>query len=267
MIRKSTFSGHFYPEQKEELVAALDAFTGSSKKKHQAKGLILPHAGYIYSGEVAGATVSRTMPKKTLLILGPNHTGRGKDFGLWPSGAWETPLGKVPIDEDIAAAILSKSRYIQADHEAHLWEHSIEVELPFFQRFFDNFSLVPIACKNASLNDYRLVANEITDVLDPLKNDVLIVASSDLTHYEPEESARRKDRLAISAMIDLDEEELLTTVDQYKISMCGTAPVAIALVCLKQLRSRKAQVVLYQTSAKTSGDLSAVVGYAGIIIS
>ena len=266
MIREAVVSGQFYPGQNQELKDLIEGFRPKGSLKISAKGIILPHAGFIYSGRVAVTTVSKVLPKKKLIILGPNHTGKGAQFSLWKKGAWKIADKEINIDTNIAAAILNSGKSISADTTAHIEEHSIEVELPILNHFFGDFKFVPIACQKASLAAYQEAAEQIFKALKNLREDFLLVASTDLTHYEPEATARRKDRLAIEAIINLDEQELLKRVKEENITLCGEAPLAILISCLKKLGAKKAQVALYQTSGEVSGDKSSVVGYAGIII-
>ena len=266
MIREPVVSGQFYPGRSNVLEKTIEDFDPKESSKISAKGIILPHAGYPYSGRVATVTVSKVLPRKRLVILGPNHTGLGENFALWSQGSWEIPFGKLNIDEELAQLILTKGNYIKEDKEAHLQEHSIEVELPILYHFFGEFKFVPIACKMASLEKYRAVANQIVSALKEVKDDIFFVASTDLTHYESDQAARKKDRFAIEAMVNLDEQELINKINSMHITMCGVAPVAILISCLKQLGAKKSQVALYQTSGDSSGDYSAVVGYVGMII-
>lgn len=267
MIREPVASGQFYPKNRQQLLESIEkCVCGLKTKKSYALGVILPHAGYYYSGKVAITTAAAVLPKKRIVMLGPNHTGEGAQFGLWEKGAWITPLGTIPIDEELTAAILRAGTYIRPDCRSHENEHSLEVELPILKYFFSEFKFAPLACKIASITAYREVADQITQAIKQFKNDILLVASTDLTHYEPEASARRKDRFVIDAVLNLDTETLLKYVQRENITMCGVAPVAIFLLCLKQLGATKAQVCLYQTSAEASGDNSAVVGYVGIIV-
>ncbi len=267
MVREPVVSGQFYPNRVQDLRKIIEDYKPKVSSKISAKGIILPHAGYIYSGRVAVTAVSKVLAKKRVIILGPNHTGIGASFGLWPKGAWQIPFGEIKIDEDLAQNILSKGGHIQEDYDSHLGEHSIEVELPILNYFFGEFKFVPIACERASLNTYREVASQVFEAVKDIKNEVLFVASTDLTHYEPDPSARKKDRSAIEAIINLDEKELLEKITKQNITMCGVAPVAILLSCLKKLGATKSCVELYQTSADASGDYSAVVGYVGMTIS
>lgn len=267
MRRQPIVSGQFYPGRENELKQIIEGFISKEPSKMSAKAIILPHAGYVYSGRVAVTTVNKILPKKTLIILGPKHTSYGADFSLWPKDSWDTPFGPINIDENLAKSIMEKGDYITEDEMAHKFEHSIEVELPIFHYFFGEFTFVPIACQIANITMYRNVASQIYEALKNRKEDILIVASSDMTHYEPDPQARKKDSQAIESIINLDEEELVKKVRAKNISMCGIAPVAILISCVKKLGAKKAQVALYQTSGDTSGDYSSVVGYAGIIIS
>lgn len=269
MERAPFVNGKFYPGNPSDLKAVIDKFIVKSSLKISAKGVVLPHAGYSYSGRVMVNTINRILPKRRLLILGPNHTGRGEKFSLWPNGYWRILDKKIEIDQELAAAILNNGEDIVDDISAHTAEHSIEVELPILDYFFGNFKFVPIACQTGSIFDYRRAAGQILAALKSLKDtgqETLLVASSDFTHYEPEPVARKKDRRAIEAIINLDEEELLRRIHEENITLCGEAPLTILISCLKKLGSRKSQVSLYQTSANATGDKSAVVGYAGIII-
>jgi len=266
MIREPVVSGQFYPERKEELEKTIEAFKQKESSKISAKAIILPHAGYIFSGKVAVITVNKVLSKHKIIILGNNHTGIGPDFSLWPKGAWKIPNGKVEIDEDLASAILSSGSIIKEDYSAHRDEHSIEVELPILKYFFGGFKIIPIACKDTDLETYQEAASQIFEAVKKTKSDVLLVASSDMTHYEPDATVRKKDRQAIDSIINLDEEGLIAKVKRENISMCGVAPVVVLLDCVKKLGARKAQVAMYQTSGDAGGNYSSVVGYAGIII-
>ncbi|MCF7907664.1 MAG: AmmeMemoRadiSam system protein B [Candidatus Omnitrophica bacterium] len=266
MIRKPAVSGQFYPSDKRDLEATIDGFKPKRNNKISAKGIILPHAGYAYSGRVAVETISRVLAKKKLILLGPNHTGLGEKFSLWGKGKWETPLASINIDEELSKRILGTGSLIAEDKLAHQHEHSLEVQLPILYRFFGQFSFVPIACQQASLANYRKVAAQICQAIKAQEDEVLFIASTDLTHYEPDITARVKDRTVIEAIINLDEEELLNKVKAKGITMCGVAPVAILLCCLKAVGAKKAEVCLYQTSGDAGGDKTSVVGYVGMII-
>ncbi|MFH1504769.1 MAG: AmmeMemoRadiSam system protein B [Candidatus Omnitrophota bacterium] len=272
MIRKPIVSGQFYPEDKEELSKVIEAYLSCEASrvglsgKISAKGIILPHAGYSYSGKVAVTTVNKVLPKKKLILLGTNHSGAGQDFSLWAKGSWEIPSGQIKIDEALAQSILSKGSRVKEDYLAHEFEHSLEVELPILQHIFGKFEFIPISCKTSALEAYQETANQIFEAVKNIKNEILFVASTDLTHYEPDSTARKKDRIVLEAIINLDEQSLMEKVYRENISICGLAPAVVLLLCLKKLGARKAQVALYQTSGDACGDYNSVVGYAGVII-
>ncbi|MEI8350373.1 MAG: AmmeMemoRadiSam system protein B [Candidatus Omnitrophota bacterium] len=266
MIREPVVAGQFYPRDQEDIKKAIERYKPKDSLKLYARAVILPHAGYIYSGNVAVQTVSRVFAKKRIVILGPNHTGYGEPFALWPRGAWRIPFGDIGIDEELAALILAGGNIITADTLAHKHEHSIEVELPILSYFFQEFKFVPIACGISTVESYREAAKQICKAVKPVQEDVLFVASTDMTHYEPDLTARKKDRDALESIISLDAEALLKKVKKENISMCGSGAVAILLFCMNILGAKKAHVALYQTSADAGADAQSVVGYAGVII-
>jgi len=266
MVRNPVVAGQFYPESASQLRAMIEGMVDKKAKKKEVIGLISPHAGYIFSGPVAGAVISRIKFKDTFIVMGPNHTGSGKPLSIMTEGIWKTPLGEVEIDSELGKQILANSDYLQEDNAAHLYEHSIEVQLPFLQYFKPDIKLVPIVFAYASSAFYKEVGKEIAKSVKDLNKKVVIIASSDMTHYEPQESARRKDTQAIEAILDLDEDELLKRVDELNISMCGYAPAVSLIVAAKELGASGAELVKYQTSGDIMGDYSSVVGYAGIII-
>jgi AmmeMemoRadiSam system protein B len=263
MIRNPVVAGQFYPASTSELKAMIEVMV---MIKEEAIGLVSPHAGYIYSGPVAAAVISRIKFKDTFIIMGPNHTGSGKPFSIMTEGVWKTPLGEVEIDAELGKKILAASKYLQEDKAAHLYEHSIEVQLPLLQYFKPDFKLVPIVFAHASGSIYKEIGKELAKAIKKSGKEVVIIASSDMTHYEPQESAQEKDSQAIGAILDLNEDELLKRVDEFKISMCGYGPAVSLIVAAKKLGATGAELIKYQTSGDVTGDYSAVVGYAGIII-
>lgn len=266
MIRNAVVAGQFYPGSAGGLKGMIETMVDDKAEKVEAIGLVSPHAGYVYSGVVAGAVISRVKFKDTFVILGPNHTGRGKAFSIMTDGAWETPLGEVKIDSELGKGILDSSSYLEEDHAAHQFEHSLEVQVPFLQYFKPDVRIVPIILAHADGATYRKIGAELAGAIKESKKGVVILASSDMTHYEPHETARKKDRQAIDAILDLNEDELLRRVDEFDISMCGYVPVASLISAAKELGAKKAELVKYQTSGDTSGDYSSVVGYAGILV-
>jgi AmmeMemoRadiSam system protein B len=266
MIRNAVVAGQFYPASASELKTMIKTMVNEKTEKEEVIGLICPHAGYIYSGPVAGAAISRIKVQDTCIIMGPNHTGAGKPLSVVTEDVWETPLGEVEIDSELGKKLLATSSYLEEDRIAHLYEHSIEVQLPFLQYFKPDFKLVPIVMAYASGAIYKEVGKEIAKAVKELDRKVVIIASSDMTHYEPEESAQEKDNKAIEAILNLNEDELLRRVEEFNISMCGYAPAVSLIVAAKELGATEAELVRYQTSGDVTGDYSAVVGYAGIII-
>ncbi|MBA7628905.1 hypothetical protein ES703_36402 [subsurface metagenome] len=266
MIRQPVVAGQFYPAQATKLTEMIQGMVDETAEKEDVIGLVSPHAGYIYSGAVAGAVISRVKFKDTFIILGPNHTGMGKLLSIMTEGTWETPLGPVEIDSELARHILASSRHLEEDSKAHEYEHSIEVQIPFLQYFKKDIRLVPITLSYSSGATYKEIGKEIAQAIKDLNREVIIIASSDMTHYEPQESAQRKDSKAIEAMLELNEDELLKRVDELNISMCGYAPAVALISAARELGATRAELVRYQTSGDVTGDYSAVVGYAGIIL-
>ncbi len=265
MLREAVVAGRFYPASTVKLRGMIASMIDEIKPKEDVIGLILPHAGYIYSGSVAGETISRVRLKDTFIILGPNHTGMGKAFSIMTRGIWRTPLGDVEIDLELAENIMVLSNYLEKDSDAHRYEHSIEVQLPFLQYFKKDIKLVPIVLAQADGAVYKEVGKAIAGAVKKTNREVIIIASSDMTHYESQTLAKEKDNQAIEAMLALNEDELIEKVERLKISMCGYAPAVSLITAVKALGARKAELVRYQTSGDTTGDYSSVVGYAGII--
>ncbi len=266
MIRNPVVAGQFYPASPDQLRTMIKGFVDEKATKEEIIGLVVPHAGYVYSGAVAGATISRVKFKNTFIILGPNHTGNGPPFSIMTEGAWKTPLGQVEIDSALAKEILATSSYLQEDHLAHQAEHSIEVQLPFLQYSKPDIKFVPIVLSYADGAIYQEIGRGIAQAIKKLNREVVILASSDMTHYEPDESARQKDAQAIEAILALNGDELLKRVRELNITMCGYAPAVSLIAAARELGADKAELVKYQTSGDTSGDYGSVVGYAGVII-
>jgi len=266
VIRRPVVSGRFYAEKKSLLRREIGGYTRRKKDRINALGVVSPHAGYVYSGSVAGEVFSSAKPKPAYVIIGPNHTGFGKPFGLDVERAWETPLGEVKTDRELAEAILRNCRHIEPDEVCHNYEHSIEVQLPFLQYLNKVFTFVPITISPASAEILEKIGSGIAGAVKELKRDVTVIASSDMTHYEPKESAEKKDRMVIEKMLALDAAGMLDVVDREDVSMCGFAPTAVMLSAAIGLGAKSAKLIKYGTSGDASGDYSAVVGYAGVII-
>ena len=231
--------------------------------------LVCPHAGYMYSGPVAAHAyyqLSLEGKPDTVIIMGPNHTGLGSAISMMSEGVWRTPLGDVEIDTELAKRILGVSEIIDVDDYAHKFEHSIEVQLPFLQYLFgSSFKFIPICFRMQDLESSREVGENIAEAVS--KRNILLIASTDMTHYENQKTAERKDRTVIEAITKLDEDELYRRVEGLGVSMCGYGPTAAAIVASKRLGAVRAELLQYKTSGDITGDYSAVVGYASITIS
>lgn len=267
-VRIPQVAGQFYPAEENALTRQISSFLGKGVEKIDAIACMLPHAGYMYSGRVASETVSSVKIKDKIILLGPNHTGNGALFSIMTEGTWQTPFGSLKIDTALAKEILRKSKNLEEDSLAHLHEHSLEVELPILQFFKKDFQIVPIAFLSDNVEKLKETGREIAAVIKELglKDSILIVASSDMTHYESEGNAQRKDKEAIDAILELNEDALMQRVLGSNISMCGFAPVITMLSLAKSLGAKAAKLIKYQTSGDITGDRDSVVGYAGIVI-
>lgn len=264
-IRKAAVAGKFYPGSRAELEETVKSLIGPGPAS-EAKGAMVPHAGYVYSGAVAGAVYGLIAMPDLFVILGPNHTGVGPVASVMPGGIWRAPSGDAQVDASLAQSILDRSRMLEADSAAHAFEHSIEVQLPFLQFLKKELRFVPVSLMTANPRDCREIGMAIAGAVREEPRGVLIVASSDMSHYESEAAAREKDNAALARIIDLDPEGLLNTVISRQISMCGAAPAAAMLYACKELGASGARLVRYATSGDVNGDYTQVVGYAGVIV-
>ena len=266
-VRLPAVAGRFYPDDRETLARAVDTFISSPAARISALACIVPHAGYMYSGHVAGALYSRIEPATRLLILGPNHTGAGEPLAIDATGAWRTPLRDARIDAQLADELMAAFPLLREDEFAHRREHSIEVQLPFVQRMMSEFTFVPICVGTANLELLVNLGEAIAQVLLKSSERILMICSSDMNHYEPDDVTRIKDGQAIAPILALDPVALYETILRERISMCGFAPAIATLTACKRLGAARAELVKYATSGDINGDRSHVVGYAGILIS
>ncbi len=283
MLRQPAVAGYFYKGSPEALKNQVEGFIIHTASKRKAIGVVAPHAGLVYSGSVAGAVYSSIDIPDTLVLIGPNHTGLGAPVSLMSKGSWETPLGIVAIHESLAASIMSKSSRINEDSLAHLREHSLEVQLPFIQYLKNDFRIVPIQMLDMRLETCLEVGRAVGEAIRGYKaqnedridknrpeqqrpNEVLIVASSDMSHYEQATAAKGKDFKAIQQILNLDPQGLFRTIKEIGITMCGFGPAVAMLAAAKMLGATQAELVKYANSGEVSGDYDQVVGYAGIII-
>jgi MEMO1 family protein len=266
MLRLPAVAGQFYPGNPKELSSVVQKYTTPSevREKVQVRGCLVPHAGYMYSGCVAGAVFSRIALPAKILIIGVRHYPRGEDLAILSEGAWRTPLGDAPIDSELAVRFRSECPALQEDRVAHSREHSLEVQLPFLQVLDPGFSFVPIAVGTLQYEELVETGKGIAKVLADSKEEILIVTSSDMNHYEDDATTRHKDRQAINCLLQLDPNTLYATCRDQNITMCGLGPAIVMLTTMHELGADKAELVRYGTSGDISGDRTAVVGYAGM---
>jgi len=269
MLRLPAVAGRFYPSNPAELTALIHKYAKANSQAAPVRvtACLVPHAGYVFSGHVAGTVFARIALPKRILILGVRHYPRGEPAAILSSGAWRTPLGDAPIDESLATALRKACPLLCEDSVAHSAEHSLEVQLPFLQVLAPGFTFVPLALGTVRFESLVSVGEAIARVFSTLKEDVLLLTTSDLNHYEDDATTRIKDRKAIDQLLARDPRALYDTCHNENISMCGLGPAVAMLTALNVLGVKKSDLVKYATSADVSGDRDAVVGYAGITFS
>ncbi|MGH9642529.1 MAG: AmmeMemoRadiSam system protein B [Terriglobales bacterium] len=268
-VRLPAVAGRFYPERPQRLLREIQEYTSPPAPRVAAIGCVAPHAGYMYSGHVAGAVYARIEIPEHCIVICPNHTGRGVPLSIMSATAWQTPLGNVAPDTELASRLLHQFPALEEDSAAHRAEHAIEVQLPFFQAQQKNLQLVPIAVGTSDFRVLRDLGEAIASVIvnqEESGRRVLIVASSDMNHYEPDAVTRVKDHKAIDRVLALDARGLWEVVRREDISMCGFGPTVAMLTAAKILGATRAELVRYATSGDVSGDRDEVVGYAGILV-
>ncbi len=268
MVRRPAVAGYFYPKKSEDLRKMIKQLVDPEAKTQNALAVVSPHAGFIYSGAVAGAVFSSVVLPEHIVILGPSHRDIRPLFAIMTKGTWQTPLGDVPLNPDLAEAVRRRSPLIEEEGDAHAQEHSLEVQLPFIQYLRTGFSIVPICISyQADYGSLEELGRAVAGGIQELGQPALIVASTDMSHYVSQDTAKRKDFLAIDKILTLDARGLYDVVQSENISMCGFQPTAAAIVAARELGAGKADLIRYQTSGDTSGDYGQVVGYAGLRLS
>jgi hypothetical protein len=266
MIREPAVAGQFYPAKASQLRADVTSLLDRSQPPSEAVAAVVPHAGYVYSGPVAGAVFARLSIPETVVLLGPNHTGLGAPVSVWASGAWRTPLGEVEVDEPLAAALLERFSAATSNEAAHRGEHSLEVQLPFLQVLRPGVRILPIVLAVDALATLLRLGEAFADLAASHPQSLLLVASTDMTHFQPQQVAERQDKLALERVLALDPEGLWQVVLENDISMCGYMPTAAALAFARARGAASAELIRYETSGDRTGDRESVVGYAGVII-
>jgi AmmeMemoRadiSam system protein B len=265
-VRQPAVAGLFYAANPESLERDVRRFLPVGAAPARAFGAIVPHAGYAYSGPVAGAVYARLEIPRTVVILCPNHTGRGAAAALDPSEAWQTPFGEVPLARPLARRLLELAPDVTEDSEAHRREHSLEVQLPFLKLLRPDVEIVPLCIGEPSLPLCREVGQALARVVGEESEPPLMLASSDMNHYESRAAGRAKDDLALERIEALDPEGLFETVLDRSISMCGFLPATALLVAARAAGASRAEVVSRRDSGDETGDASSVVGYAGVVV-
>lgn len=276
IIRPPVVAGSFYELNRDILKKQIE---GCFKHKLGPKGTktqkiitaVVPHAGYDYSGPVAAWVYSMLEPAN-YIILGPNHTGIGSDFAISKKGLWKTPLGDVVIGQDMAEKLSDSCKLIEYDILAHEKEHSIEVQLPFLQyKFGSDFKFVPICVRNEFpdqmfLDSCKVVGKAIANIIKKQKGKWVVLASSDFSHYIPQELAKETDRPLIKSIEKLDADEFFSRINLKNASVCGYGPIAVGITAAKDLGAKKGKLLKYATSGDATGEYGSVVGYASIIL-
>jgi AmmeMemoRadiSam system protein B len=269
-VRRPAVAGSFYPDDPDLLRRLVRECLGPpSGERRSARAAIVPHAGLVYSGRCAGAVFRTVSLPPVVVILAPNHTGicrAGGGVSVWTRGAFDTPLGRSPVAEEMAVALATHCPLAEPDTEAHRGEHAVEVELPFIQVLAPNTAIVPVVLAVDDWDSCQSVADGLVAAMRGREGDVLVLASSDMTHYEPAASADRKDRLALEAVTRLDGRALLDVCRRERVTMCGRGPAAVALEAARRLGATTAELIDYRHSGMVTGDDSRVVAYAGVII-
>lgn len=265
-IRHPAVAGRFYPRDPHDLRAEVESYCSPEAEPVPALGCVVPHAGYIYSGHVAGAVYARLDLPRRCILMCPNHTGMGHPLSIMSAGAWETPLGQVPVDSALADAMKRRFPLLGEDAEAHRAEHGAEVHLPFLQTRRPDCTFVPIALGTGRYELLEGLGEAIAEVVLALGERVLLIASSDMNHYENDTVTRIKDQKAIERILVMDPRGLFDVVMNEEISMCGFGPAVVMLAAARRLGATGAELVRYATSADVSGDRERVVGYAGIMV-
>ena len=267
MVRHPAVAGQFYPSQPDRLLSDVRAMLGPlPQTRMKAVGVVSPHAGYVYSGGIAGRLLASVEIPRTVLLLGPNHHGIGSPAALYPAGEWETPLGCVPVSARLTGLLKEYVAGCTEDAVAHQYEHSLEVQIPFLQVLRPD---VDIAAVCLGFGDYaaaRRVGEGVAAAVEAFGEDVLIIASSDMSHYESDDTARELDDLAVRKVLDLDPQGLHHVCRERRITMCGVVPATAMLVAAGNLGATRAELVGYATSGDVNGDKRRVVGYAGIAV-
>jgi len=265
MKRQPAVAGQFYPGTKAEIDRMMAGLVDADAPRESAIGALSPHAGWVYSGRGAGMLFSRLEIPETVVVLCPNHRGAGAQVAVMASGTWVLPDGEVEIDAGLAKRIMARCDFMEDDPRAHAQEHSLEVQLPFIRRFRPDFKLVPISLGRVSYEECVDLSAALAGAV-AAGGPALVVASSDMTHFESAEAAKQKDQLALDRLLALDPEGLYHTVAKNRISMCGFIPATVMLGYALARGATEARLIDYRNSGDVTGDYGEVVAYATVIV-
>jgi AmmeMemoRadiSam system protein B len=271
VIRQPAVAGQFYPADASDVNEALDALILSIVPKRNAIAVVCPHAGWMYSGHTAGLVYSSVEIPDHVILVGPNHRDVGGRYAVCRSGAWHTPVGDVAVAESLASALLESCGLLTEDTRAHTQEHSLEVQLPMLLRVNPRVTVVPLLIggdwpESGGRSELREIGSALAKCVKEFGRPVLLVASTDLNHYEDQETSHKKDKFVLDAIVKLDPDALMDRVVEAKVSMCGVAATYIVLCGATVLGARQAELLEYRTSGDVSGDFARVVGYGGVVI-
>jgi len=268
MLRTPAVAGRFYSSDSRELTQQVNACLApedGTVRKVKAHGCVVPHAGYMYSGHIAGAVYASLEIPARCILLGPRHFPRGEPMAILTAGSWQTPMGKAEIDSALSTELARACPRLREDPVAHAREHSLEVQIPFLQRLVQDFRFVPVVLATDRYPLLEELGHAVAQVVAAQTDPILVIASTDMNHYESDAITRRKDQLAIARILELDPRGLFDTVRSEGITMCGYAATVAALVAMRDLGAKEAQLVQYATSGDITGDRDEVVGYAGMV--
>ncbi|HAS88126.1 MAG TPA: AmmeMemoRadiSam system protein B [Desulfovibrio sp.] len=270
MNRKPVVAGRFYPDSPEQLRKEIEMYTGNldSKSDRPVDRLVMvPHAGYMFSGEPCGKTLAQSKLAQTVFLLGPNHTGLGSPLSVWDKGSWEFLGGKLVVDEELAAQLIESGAGFISNEKAHSREHSLEVIVPFLHYINPSMKIVPVCVSEASPTNLRKAGEAIARIMEDSSESLSMVVSSDMSHFVSADQARKLDSMALEAIIRMDPSDLYSIVSSNQISMCGVLPMTMGMFAAQKLGATSGKLVQYTNSGQATGDYERVVAYAGVIIS
>jgi len=267
--RQPAVAGQFYTTDAEALLAEVKGYLAQAQPKDEARTILAmaPHAGYYYSGVITGVTLGQANLADTVLLLGPNHTGLGKPFAVWPDGRWLYPGGSLQVDAELAALLCEEEPLLTPDTLAHQREHSLEVMVPFLAALNPKTRIVPVSVSHPSLDTLIGVGKNIGRTLRGLARPVSILVSSDMSHFVTHDMAKEQDSQALEPALHLDAVRFFETVRGGNISMCGVLPMTVGIVAALELGATQTEITGYATSGQVNGEMRRVVGYAGMLAS